>query len=56
MLALSRKIVSLIIELTESLVIAAAVDDDVEGADAAGLLVDVDLQIISSWHNRLQCK
>jgi hypothetical protein len=34
---------SLIIELTESLVIAAAVDDDVECIDAAILLVDVDL-------------
>ena len=47
---------SLIVQLTESLVIAAAVDDDdVEGADAASLLVDIDLQIISLWHNRLQC-
>ena len=45
---------SLIIELTESLVVAAAVDDDIEGADAASLLVDIDLYVISVWHNRLQ--
>jgi hypothetical protein len=38
----------------ESLVIAAAVDDDVEGVDAAGLLVDVDLYVISLCHDRLQ--
>lgn len=38
----------------ESLVIAAAVDDDVEGVDAAGLLVDVDLYVISVCHDRLQ--
>lgn len=31
----------------ESLVVAAAVDDDVEGIDAAVLLVDIDLHIIS---------
>lgn len=37
----------------ESLVIAAAVDDDVEGIDAAVLLVDVDLYVISVCHNRL---
>ena len=45
---------SLIIALTESLVVAAAVDDDIEGADAASLLVDIDLYVISVWHNRLQ--
>jgi hypothetical protein len=33
----------------ESLVVATAVDDDVEGVDAAGLLVDVDLL----FHQRL---
>lgn len=38
----------------ESLVIAAAVDDDVEGVDAAILLVDVDLYVISVCHDRLQ--
>lgn len=38
----------------ESLVIAAAVDDDVEGVDAAVLLVDVDLYVISVCHDRLQ--
>lgn len=36
----------------ESLVIAAAVDDDVEGIDAAVLLVDVDLYVISVCQNR----
>jgi hypothetical protein len=45
---------SLIIQLTESLVVAAAVDDDIEGADAAILLVDIDLYVISVWNNRLQ--
>lgn len=38
----------------ESFVIAAAVDDDVEGVDAAILLVDIDLYVISVCHNRLQ--
>ena len=38
----------------KSLVIAAAVDDDVEGVDAAVLLVDIDLHVISVCHNRLQ--
>jgi hypothetical protein len=38
----------------ESLVIAAAVDDDAEGVDAAVLLVDIDLYVVSVWHNRLQ--
>ena len=38
----------------EGLVIAAAVDDDVEGVDAAVLLVDIYLHVISVWHNRLQ--
>ena len=37
---------------SESLVIAAAVDDDVEGVDAAVLLVDIDLYVISVCHNR----
>jgi len=37
----------------EGLVIAAAVDDDVEGVDAAALLVDVDLYLVSVCHNRL---
>lgn len=55
MISVVKKLMSPIVQLTESLVIAAAVDDDVEGADAASLLVDIDLQIISLWHNRLQC-
>lgn len=36
----------------ESLVIATAVDDDVEGVDAAVLLIDIDLYVISVCHNR----
>ena len=39
---------------SESLVVAAAVDDDVEGVDAAVLLVDIDLYVVSVCCNRLQ--
>lgn len=47
MVSVVKKLMSPIVQLTESLVIAAAVDDDVKGADAAGLLVNIDLQVIS---------
>lgn len=47
MISVVKKLMSPIVQLTESLVIAAAVDDDVKGADAAGLLVNIDLQVIS---------
>lgn len=39
---------------SESLVIAAAVDDDVEGVDAAVPLVNIDLQVVSVWNNCLR--
>jgi hypothetical protein len=45
--ALLIKPLSLIVELTESLVIAAAIDDNHEGVDAKVLLVRIDLRIIS---------
>ena len=45
---------SLISELTESLVVAAGVHDDVESSDAAKLLVNINLEIVSAWHNCLQ--